>query len=87
MRMIMQFSRRLTDEDIAAIDRLAQQYQLPGFTVSPNFQSIDYTTIRAYNPDYNNEIDRIEELENAINNYFRTTGSPITGEGHEPSVL
>lgn len=80
MRMIMQFSRRLTDEDIAAIDRLAQQYQLPGFTVSPNFQSIDYTTIRAYNPDYNNEIDRIEELENAINNYFRTTGRPITGE-------
>jgi len=73
------FSGRLNDEDIAAIDALARQFELPGFSVGANYQSIDYNTLRAYNPDYINEIRKLEEFGQEINNYFRRLGRPILG--------
>ena len=71
------FSNRLNDEDVAAIDALARQLELPGFSVGANYQSIDYNTLRAYNPDYLDEIRKLEQFGQEINNYFRRLGRPI----------
>ena len=57
------FTNRLTDDDLQAITQLANENGFAGFTVSGDFQSLEYFTVRKYNPNYGEESDKIIDFE------------------------
>ena len=71
---VYQFQNRLTDNDIENLIRIAQDNDIAGFSVGGDFQSLEFFTVRAYNPEYEQEARKIIRFQNLINDYFRQTG-------------
>ena len=80
------FRNRLTDDDLQAITQLANENGFAGFTVSGDFQSLEYFTVRKYNPNYGEESDKIIDFEQLINDYFRRTGRQNATEARPTAI-
>ncbi len=80
------FTNRLTDDDLQAITQLANENGFAGFTVSGDFQSLEYFTVRKYNPNYGEESDKIIDFEQLINDYFRRTGRQNATEARPTAI-
>ena len=77
---VYQFQNRLTDDELQAIGEIFDEISPQGgFSVAADFKSIEVFTVKAYNPEYEQEVRKIIQIQHLINNYFRQTGGGNAG--------
>ena len=84
---VYQFRNRITDNDLEAIGKIFDEISPQGgFSVGADFKSIEVFTVRAYNPNYAEESDKIIDIGHLINNYFRGTGGQNATKARPSSI-